>query len=271
MTPYYEGTSEAEHLIRGSPELVEPWLVKARQDRKQWMVRWFHAQKREFLDGFINSLEHYLANRKASLEPVVDAFASAEVTPPALADGVVDGIRPQACDETSAADVEETPGSASLDVETRGVEVVANQETASPLLGGAEARAESEAEAALVETTGALEQADHRPDRQEIEPDAETELALGVMKLSGWTIDVDPQANMPAEGDDLGATDVVDFPAQTGGPVPSVAWNRVFEQARGVGMVDLSAYDFIDGLGELRELIDHWQNLHQDPTAGDAP
>ncbi len=53
----------------------------------------------------------------------------------------------------------------------------------------------------------------------------------------------------------------------------SVRWNGAafLEQARGVGMVDLSAYDFIDGLGELRDLIDRWHCLHQDASAIETP
>jgi hypothetical protein len=120
-----------------------------------------------------------------------------------------------------------------------------------------------------VEAVATHEQADPQADRYDI--DLEGERALGVMRLSGWTVDADPQEIVASGGDDPAANRVAETPAQTGEPLPSVAWNRVFEQARGVGMVDLSAYDFIDGLGELRDLIDHWQALHEDSRTGDTP
>jgi hypothetical protein len=53
------------------------------------------------------------------------------------------------------------------------------------------------------------------------------------------------------------------------GFVSAVPWDQVFEPVRGVAMVDLSAYDVLDGLGELRNLIDHWQHLRQDPQGDD--
>lgn len=99
------------------------------------------------------------------------------------------------------------------------------------------------------------------------EPDSETEMAMGVMKLSGWAGEKEPDSGVLSERADTLSNALDGAFVQTGGPVPSVEWNRVFEQARGVGMVDLSAYDFIDGLGELRELIDRWQNLHQSSSS----
>ena len=99
MTPYYEGTSEAEHLIRGTPELVGAWLKKAKQDRSRLATRLFQPQKKEFLDGFINGLERHLAllASRTSLGtalPELTAFAPAKLSEasPTLADIVPESV-----------------------------------------------------------------------------------------------------------------------------------------------------------------------------------
>ena len=94
---------------------------------------------------------------------------------------------------------------------------------------------------------------------------------MGVMRISGWAVEPESDPSGLSERDDTASNSLDDASVQTGGPVASVEWNRVFEHARGVGMVDLSAYDFIDGLGELRELIDRWHHLHQDASTVDNP
>jgi hypothetical protein len=246
MTPYYEGTSEAEHLIRGSPELVGRWLKKAKQDRSRLAIRLFQPQRKEFLDGFIKSLEVHLENlatREASAElppePPLDSSAAVGVVAPIMAENVLERAEPRAVVEPIAPQLQADSPPDQIVPEVEG------------------------------ETVATNEQAYTQAARNDL--DVEGERALGIMRLSGWTVDADPQAVLSSEGDDPAENRGDEPPAQTGEPLPSVSWDRVFEQARGVSMVDLSAYDFIDGLGELRELIDHWQTLHQDSTTRDAP
>ncbi|AGA26737.1 hypothetical protein [Singulisphaera acidiphila] len=276
MTPYYEGTSEAEHLIRGTPELVEAWLKKAKQDRSRLTTRLFQRQKKEFLDGFISGLERHLAlvASRASLEatsPERVPYAPVTISPasPVLVELVPEsdlprGIAPIVDPDSSPTDNEpvaqplEANPTIVFDEPVAELECLAQIVEPNPSLLHEEPVAE-------VETLVGVGEAHFQPVSDE--PDSETEMAMGVMKLSGWAGEKEPDSGVLSERADTLSNALDGAFVQTGGPVPSVEWNRVFEQARGVGMVDLSAYDFIDGLGELRELIDRWQNLHQSSSS----
>lgn len=282
MTPYYEGTSEAEHLIRGTPELVEAWLKKAKLDRSRLMTRLFQPQKKEFLDGFISSLERHLAlvASRASLgttspermpyAPVTISAASpvlVELVPDSFEESDLQrGAAPIVGTDSSPIDNEPVARPLEADFTTVFDEPLSELECLADIVEPNLSLLDEEP-AAEVETLAGVDAVHFRPASDE--PDSETEMAMGVMKLSGWATEKEPDSSVLSERADTTSNTLDDTFVQTGGPVPSVEWNRVFEQARGVGMVDLSAYDFIDGLGELRELIDRWQNLHQSSLSVD--
>ncbi|WP_406695958.1 hypothetical protein V5E97_33690 [Singulisphaera sp. Ch08] len=287
MTPYYEGTSEAENLYRCTPELAEAWLKKAKQDRSRLTTRLFQPQKKEFLDGFIRGLEQHLGqavscNPTGAAQPEVATFAPAKISdaPPIMAE-----IRPETVEsreplETIAPENATILASDCPSIQTEPISelkiedeldlapvpdtpAAEEQERIAPTVEAGPVRLHDESAAKMATITGHCE--------TRYEPDSETEMAMGVLRLSGWAVDEEPDLNGLSERVDTAANQLDDPPVQTGGPVPSIEWNRVFEQARGVGMVDLSAYDFIDGLGELRELIDRWQYLHQDSSSVENP
>ncbi|SIO61664.1 hypothetical protein SAMN05444166_6820 [Singulisphaera sp. GP187] len=267
MTPYYEGTSEAEHLIRGTPELVEAWLKKAKQDRSRFATRLFQPQKKEFLDGFINGLERHLeqlAARKASGSDRPDSAAIASASIPD-ASPLLPALGPEPVEIRDL--TERTAPVVAVDSPPIPDEPAAESERLAQAVEALPALVHDEP--ASVELEATVGQVETGSESTGYVPDNETEMAMGVMRVSGWAIEAERDRSELSEQVDTASNQISDAPTQTGGTVPSVEWSRVFEQARGVGMVDLSAYDFIDGLGELRELIDRWQYLHQDPSAID--
>lgn len=279
MTPYYEGTSEAEHLIRGTPELVEAWLKKAKRDRGRLGTRLFQPQKKEFLDGFINSLEHHLTlatNRNTGSVPEPIPVATMPAQPlEMMSEGAVE-IQGRATTTTTV--VDELP----LDDPSDSVLLCTESTDPPPAFESVLDREEPRQDQGdsppdLIDATFSaevvpiLDVEDSVAPTAALESDAETEVALGVLRLSGWTVEQEYDSEESGGPDEAAANLHHDACIQTGEPVNAVEWGRVFEQARGVGMVDLSAYDFIDGLGELRDLIDRWHYLHQDTSAIENP
>src|SRR5207248_208254 len=69
---------------------------------------------------------------------------------------------------------------------------------------------------------------------------ADVDRAIGVLKLSGWSV-----GDLSGRGADSGLAFVDPVrkgndPAPAAAPPSSIAWTQVYEQARSVGMVDLS-------------------------------
>lgn len=75
--------------------------------------------------------------------------------------------------------------------------------------------------------------------------------AVGVWRLSGWSEPEFPPPDPVMESEESAAI--------VGAILAPTDWSDVFSHVRVGGVVDLSAYDMIDQLGELRQLIDQWR------------
>lgn len=268
MTPYYEGTTQAEYLIRSTPELVGAWLKKAKQDRSRLATRLFQPQKKEFLDGFISSLEHHLAAIVNRTPPEIARPQLVEIAQDSLLNG--SPTLDLAARDPESVERGERRDRIDTFVESRS-ELTENKPVAlrdykqPPILASKQTTLAADAETLprSLESGSML---------SEYEPyDSEAERANGLMRLSGWSVAPEADLSELTDQDEIAQGRPDHASIQTGGPLASIEWRRVFEQARGVGMVDLSAYDVIDGLGELRDLIERWHHLQQDSLTVDHP
>jgi|GEM_PF-3367223 len=293
MTPFYEGESEAVHLIRSVPELAGAWLAKAKRDRSKVLTRLFQPRRRQFLDGFITTLEIFL--RRESEAPV-SSHPSEGVAPPPPPHFDRFPAREQVLEPSFRASASHAEESAPiLEQELADPGLVERAEVISPAkgrLGAIEAaqilfsdaevdalharesslRAETEADMNLL-AASSLDEVDSLRDQTgstDADPEIEVEEASGIVRLSGWEEEPLPQ-HLPDQDDSFVTGSLGDTantpPIQ---PTGSTNWQLAFEQAQGVGMVDLSAYDWIDHLGNLKGLIDQYQDLQNRSNQADS-
>jgi hypothetical protein len=95
--------------------------------------------------------------------------------------------------------------------------------------------------------------------------------AIGVFRLSGWSLGgASPRASAPVPAPEPVSQPVEPVPPPAQRP-PDVLWTNVLEQARTVGVVDLSAYDTLEYLSELRDIFDRRESLRNGVAAPEDP
>lgn len=237
MQHYYHGKREAELVIRTAPESVDFWLRKARGDRRRWRVRLFRPGLRQFLDGFIAALVAYPAQPNQRTQA---AAAPAKAAAPHHAHAAVVKHAAPAPAPPEAVAVREVPPTAET------------PPTPTPPV------VEPRPAPAPVPATPPAPHLDVARPANFIDGD----YAIGVFRLSGWsTRETAPsrEASGPAPPPRQALAPVV-------GPAPrapEIVWTNSQEEARAMGVVDLSAYDMFEQLGDLRDLFDRHDSLRR--------
>lgn len=93
--------------------------------------------------------------------------------------------------------------------------------------------------------------------------DPAMERALGVWKMSGWTDEPMPRVGETTVRGSVPPAPQPEYQLPAEAAPLATDWSAVFSQFRGAGMVDLSAYDAIDQLGELGNLLDQWREQNR--------
>jgi len=261
------GTREAEFVIRTAPDRVDFWLRKARTDRQRWIIRLFRPTLRQFLDGFIAGLEAYSGQPRHEvpvpplrIAPVVPPRGYSEainrdVPPPEPVEPVVKRKTPPQVEVPPPPQAAASPAPAP-------VPTVIDALPAAPLPQPDEPESSS-APAPHTEFTRTVGY-------------PEGDRAIGVFRMSGWSAGGASSRSSASASTSRPARAPVDSPVEPVPPPsaqqpPEIVWTNALEHARTVGVVDMSAYDTLDYLSELRDVFDRRESLRNGAAGPEDP